>query len=313
MPMNDAGSGLLLNGLDGANPLAFLAALGTLRVVNECETDSPREWRLLWQQNQGCWSPVISGDISLTEEKLIQMIAFGSGAIEKHPAKLFPHDDLTISCEEFYRITHDAQNKAIFTDHRYADFISALGCESLPVSQRDKNIQDTALRTMSGAGHQHFIGSMRKLVEHTEPEHLQSSLFEPWQYLDPKPSLRWDPFDDRRYALCWKEPAGDPIRAMRGANRLAIEALPFFPTLPMGQKLHTTGFSKSRDKGVLFTWPIWKTPLSIDAITSLISLDELQRPQPNRENLSARGIVEIYRSRRITTGKYRNFKPANPV
>ncbi len=313
MPGNDSNSGLFLNGLDGANPLAFLAALGTLRVINEHKTVSPSDWRMLWEQSQGYWSPVISGDIPLTKEELIQIIMSKSGKAENHPVKLFPYDDLKISCGDFYHVAHDAQNKATFTDHQYADFISAFGCESLPVSENDTDIQDTALRTMSGAGHQHFIGFMRELLVNTIPEHLQSSLFEPWQYSDPKPSLRWDPFDDRRYALRWKEPSGDPIRTMRGANRLAIEALPLFPTSPTERKLHTTGFSQSRDKAVLFTWPIWETPLSIDTVRSLISFDELQKPLPNRESLLARGVVEIYRSQRITNGKYRNFTAATPV
>lgn len=311
--MNDTRSGLLLNGLDGANPLAFLAALGTLRVINEHETASPCDWRMLWKQNQSCWSPMISGDIPLSKEELIRMIVSKPRDMEKHPVKLFPHNNLKISCENFYDVALDAQNKAIFTDHQYADFISAFGCESLPVSENNSDIQDTALRTMSGAGHQHFIGFMRELLANTGPEHLQSSLFETWQYSDPMPSLRWDPFDDRRYALRWKEPSSDPIHTMRGANRLAIEALPLFPTLPIERKLHTTGFSQSRNKGVLFTWPIWEIPLSINAVKSLISLDELQKHQPNRENLLARGVVEIYRSQRITNGKYRNFTLATPV
>lgn len=310
---NDSNSGLLLNGLNGANPLAFLAALGTLRVINEHNTVSPSDWRMLWEQNQGYWSPVISGDIPLTKEGLIQIIISKPKKMENHPVKLFPYDDLKISCEDFYHVALDAQHKATLTDHQYADFISAFGCESLPVSEKNTNIQDTALRTMSGSGHQHFIGFMRELVENTKSEHLQSSLFEAWQYSDPKPSLRWDPFDDRRYALRWNEPAGDPIRTMRGANRLAIEALPLFPTSPIERKLHTTGFSQSRNKDVLFTWPIWGIPLSINAVRSLISLNELQEPLPSRESLLARGVIEIYRSQRITNGKYRNFTVATPV
>ena len=312
-PENDTNSGLLLNGLDGANPLAFLAALGTLRVINEHKTVSPCDGRMFWKQNHGYWSPVISVDIPLKKEELIRIIMSQPRKIESHPVRLFPYNDLKISCEEFYHVAYDAQNKATFTDHQYADFISAFGCESLPVSEKDRDIQDTALRTMSGAGHQHFIGFMRELLVNTGPEHLQSSLFEPWQYSDLKPSLRWDPYDDRRYALRWKEPSGDPIRTMRGANRLALEALPLFPTQPIERKLHTTGFSQSRNKDVLFTWPIWEIPLSIDAVRSLISLDELQKPLPNRESLSARGVIEIYRSQRITNGKYRNFTVATPV
>lgn len=313
MAANEPASGLLLNGLDGSNPLAFLAALGTLRVVNERKTASPGDWRMFWKQNQGYWSPVISGDVLLEKEELIQIIMSEPRKMENHPVKLFPYDDLKINCDDFYHVAHDVQNKATLVDRRYADFISAFGCESLPVSERDTNIQDTALRTMSGSGHQHFIGFMRELLVNTKPEHLQSSLFDPWQYSDPKPSLRWDPLDDRRYALRWKEPSGDPIRTMRGANRLAIEALPLFTTSPTERQLHTTGFSQGRDKAILFTWPIWETPSSIDTVRSLISFDELQKPLPNRESLLARGVVEIYRSQRITNGKYRNFTVATPV
>ena len=98
---------------------------------------------------------------------------------------------LTINCEEFRKVAQSASNAAGLTERHDADFIAAFGCDSLPISARDSRIQDTALRTMSGAGHQHFIGSMRELGESTKSDHLRASLFEVWQYSDPKPSLRW--------------------------------------------------------------------------------------------------------------------------
>ena len=100
---------------------------------------------------------------------------------------------------------------------------------------------------------------------------------------------------------------------MRGANRLAVEALPLFPAAPGEGGLQTTGFTQRRGKGVLFTWPIWEVPLHLDTVRSLLSLAELQEPRPDRESLAARGVVEIYRSQRTTRDKYRNFTPALPA
>ena len=308
MTGSESTSGLLLNGLDGSNPLGFLAAIGTLRIATEA--NSSANWRVSWKEQEGQWSPVLLGDKVLTADGLIELLV--PALTEMKDAFRFA-DDLTINCEEFRQVAQSAYNTADSSDRHYADFIAAFGCDILPISAKDSRIRDTALRTMSGAGHQHFIGSMRELVKSTKSDHLHASLFEPWQYSDPKPSLRWDPLDDRRYALRWEEPSGDPMRTMRGANRLAVEALPLFPTAPGERDLHTTGFSQRHGEGVVFTWPIWEVPLNIDTIRSLLSLAESQKPQPDRKSLLARGVVEIYRSQRITRDKYRNFTPAVPV
>ncbi len=308
MTTNGSTSGLLLNGLDGSNPLGFLAAIGALQVVTKA--NSSVNWLMSWKEQGGHWSPVLLGKKVLTQDVLIELLM--PALTEMKDAFLFAKN-LTINCEEFRQVAQSAYNEADITDRHYADFIAAFGCDSLPVSAKDSHIQDTALRTMSGAGHQHFIGSMRELVETTQPDHLRSSLFEVWQYTDLKPSLRWDPTDNRRHALRRKAPSGDPVLTMRGANRLAVEALPLFPTAPRERRLHTTGFSLWRGKDVLFSWPIWQGALSIEVVRSLLSLAELQEHLPDRKRLLALGIVEVYRSQRITVDKHRNFTSAVPV
>ncbi len=308
MTANRSTSGLLLNGLDGGNPLGFLAAIGALRIATEA--NSSANWRMSWEEQGGHWSPILLGEKVLMQDDLIELLI---PALTKMKDAFGFADDLTINCEEFRQVAQSAYNAAYLTDRHYADFIAAFGCDSLPISAKNSRIQDTALRTMSGAGHQHFIGFMRELVGSTKREHLYTSLFEPWQYSDPKPSLRWDPLDDRRYALRWKEPSGDPVRTMRGANRLAVEALPLFPTAPGERRLHTTGFLQRRGEDVLFSWPIWEGALNIEVVRSLLSLAELQKPLPDRKRLLALGVVEVYRSQRITIGKYRNFTSAVPV
>jgi hypothetical protein len=172
---------------------------------------------------------------------------------------------------------------------------------------------------MSGAGHQDFLAVARNIVNSTTPRHLERALFQTWQYDDPveKQTMRWDPIDDIRYALRWRDPSGDPIRkkrgSMLGANRLAIEGLPLLPTIPVRSVLHTTGFSRWDSRVTFWSWPIWQTLLPLDTIRSLLSLSELQLLVPPRRKLVRMGVVEIYRSQRLTVGKFRNFAPAASV
>ena len=310
MTASDSNPGLLLNGLDGGNPLGYLAAIGVLRVTTN--VDSHSNWQVHWEGQKGHWTPVLTGDARITADGLIDLLSPALKEMNGDRSFEFA-EDLAISCEDFREVAQSAFDTTSLTDRRFADFIAAFGCESVPISAKDDRIQDTALRTMSGAGHQHFIGSMRELVKVTSSDHLRTSLFERWEYQDPKPSLRWDPIDDRRYALRWREPSGDPPRTMRGASRLAVEALPLLPTAPVATKLHTTGFTQRKREAVRFTWPIWEVPLSVETVRSLLSLSELQNLEPDRKSLIARGVVEVYRSQRITIGKYRNFTPALPV
>lgn len=310
MPTSELPPGLLLRGIDGSNPLGFLAAVGTLRVAT-CASPSSN-WHLQWQVCDGTWTPTLLGNDPFSEDDLIDLLMPPLKRGTDQPALTFA-ENLNVSCERFRAVTERAQAAATLTDRDEADFVAAFGCESLPISGRDPTIQDTALRTMSGAGHQHFLGSMLELIQTTGPDHLRASLFLPWRYSDDRPNLRWDPVDDRRYALRWNEPSGDPVRTMRGANRLAVEALPLFPTAAGERRLQTTGFSQRRGEGVLFTWPIWNLPLNIDTVRSVLSLPELQEPRPNRDELSAMGIAEVYRSERITRDKYRNFTAATPA
>ena len=306
--MSEDANGIMLYGLDGGNLLGFLAAIGTLRVISK---DDPQgEWRLGWTENGGIWSPVLSSEESLTQGSLIETLTVALEAIRNNPAFEIGKN-LTFNPDEFRVVTENAQATATMCDRRFADFIAAFGSESLV--NREGKIQDTALRTMSGAGHQHFIGYMKDLVEKTEPEHLQGALFESWEYSDDRPSIRWDSVDDRRYALRWENPSNDPIKTVRGANRLAVEALPLLPTAPANGQLSTTGFTQHRGVGVLFSWPIWKDQLRMEVIGSLLSLSELQASRPDRTRLDALGVVEVYRSQRITTGKYRNFTSAVPA
>jgi len=97
---------------------------------------------------------------------------------------------------------------------------------------------------------------------------------------------------------------------MWGANRLAFEALPLIPIMPKQSGAATVGFRGRGSRDTTWTWPVWEDPVDLETASSLLNLDELQKDEPPRQRLDARGVTEIYRSRRITVDKFRAFTPA---
>jgi hypothetical protein len=269
-----------------------------------------------WRQ-EGAWRPVLHVAPAASPAEVVAALDTVLKRMNGHPAwSLGP--DLTVSPGQFREYTLKAAETCCgpARDRTWADFAAAFGCEAT-VTERG-TIQDTALRTMSGAGHQHFIQFMQIIVERTTAAHLEKALFEPWRYDDPveKQTLRWDPTDDVRRALRWRDPSGDPARkrqgGMLGANRLAIEGLPLLPSVPVKGELRTTGFSHSGRGQVTWTWPIWTIPLGVDVVRSLLSLRDLGDPK-RADEFRARGIGAVYRSRRLTEGKFRSFTPGEPL
>ena len=309
-------SEIVLSGIDGGNPLGFLAAVGVLRTaVCTWPTATPR---MGWKRHAGAFRPVLAMDEDIDESVFAARIKATLRSMKDDPA-FDISDDLKIPIEIFRQEANAAMKASTQADRKTVDFLAAFGADILLPTEKKGNIADTAFRTMRGSGHQHFLKMMRQLAEDTEPVHIHKTLFSMWRYDDPvkNHTLRWDPADDTRYALQWREPSGDPRRetagSMWGANRLAIEALPLFPTAPQLRSLETTGFRKDESRRVFFSWPIWEPLLAIDTVRSVLALKELQHPRPDRDRLEAIGIVEVYRCQRITQGKFRNFSPAASV
>ncbi|KZC19007.1 hypothetical protein RHOFW104R3_33505 [Rhodanobacter denitrificans] len=258
-------------------------------------------------------------DMALEEKTLVEHLS--AKLASSVPPEVFAlGDNPSVPLGIFRPYARASAQAALNGDRTCSDFATAFAGE-YPVD-KDGKVPDTALRTMSGAGHQHFLKFMRNFIEQVQPEHLRKTLFDHWRYDDPvqNMTLRWDPSDDNRYALRWSDPSGDPDRkttgSMWGANRLAIEALPLLPTLPTHRQLETVGFHTQGARKTHWTWPIWDVFAGVDTVRSLLDMTDVQRSdragmQP--KELGARGIAEVYRSRRLTTGKFRNFTMGAPI
>jgi hypothetical protein len=305
---------LPLVGLDGANPLGFLAALGALRSLALAWPD--RRVRMAWVQD-GAWRPFLRVDPPASRPEVVRALDERLRRMHDHPAwALGPNPSVPPETFRHYAARAARQGHEPGHDRSWADFAAAFGCESTTTAD-GKLTQDTALRTMSGAGHQNFLEFIGIIVGRTTAEHVEKALFHPWRYDDPveKQSMRWDPSEDVRRAHQWRDPSGDPRRKRRGgmlgANRLAIEGLPLLPTIPVGEELHTTGFT-GRGGSTLWIWPIWTDPLSTDVVRSLLAHPGLVQPS-GRAILKSVGVAEVFQSRRLTIDKFRCFTPGEPT
>ena len=309
-PNADQG-GLLLPGLDGSNPLGFLAALGVLRVLSK---ESPIQMK--WTPSGGTWVPVIrrSDERVLDEETILNVLLKGlCNCIEDHPANLL--NELKESEEKTERrdiFIKQAMDSTI-SNRVLVDWLAALASEVAPAD---------AVNQLQTTRRDYFYGNLKSVLKKTQSEHLRRSIFCNWDYADPldNQSLHLDPSEDRRHAHQWNRPAGDPSRkkqgGMLGANRLAIEAIPLFSSVSNGEKLHTTGFTGNRSTDTYWTWPLWGDYLFIPIVRSLLLLQQLQKneiDQRTTTRLGEMGIVAVFRTQRILVGKTPNFTPARCI
>lgn len=297
--------------LQGSSLLGFLGALGAFRTLATLPETS--DVRMRWVPKGGSYCPALRLPIPAEPDSIVERLHTALSKLADHYV-ITVDKDLKISRADFRKLaTKAAEDFLSHTDPTAAKMVGAFGCDA--VCDDEGMIEDTGFRTMSGAGHQHFLEFMNVLAKEATVEQLREALFGPWRYRDSSPTMRWDAEDDRRYALRWDEPSKDPVRTVRGANLLAIAALPFFQVVPIsGMSVATAGFSGRGSRDTFVTWPIWSACLSLDVTCSLLNHTALQqRNGASLDELKALGVSAAYRSQRITLGKFRNFTPAAPV
>lgn len=190
------------------------------------------------------------------------------------------------------------------------DMLAAFGSDACRRRNGD-TIDPTPFCFASGSGRQNFLDTVRQLIGRVTAARVYDTLFEPWSYRDERLSLRWDPVEDRRYALLDRDPSGDAARTVWMANLLAYRALALFPTAPTGRGLAATGWGEEGDerrKEKSFTWPLWDSPVGLDVVRSLLGVREISDRRPDCDVLGARGIVAVYRAERIEVGSPPNYK-----
>ena len=311
-----------LAGLEPDNLLAFLALLGMLRILDH----SRLEWRARvgWTVDTPPVRPVLVVAVPATEDEILAAVAEGLKDLARR------HDfgqikDLKLSREEATeRLRH------VVAGDRYISDLWAALLSDAAVRDRNKvqEAEPTPLCLLFGQGHMHFMsrlasvpqesvpparGSGRKKITIRETDCLREALFKPWTRPDATFSFRWDPHEDVRYALRATDPTSSKTKetTQHGANRLAAVGLSVLTVVPRMRagtaQLGVAG--GERRGGFAFTWPIWRDPISLATIRSLLGHTGLDKPATR----DALGVVELRRARRISVGKFMNFTRAEPI
>jgi len=305
--------GLVLPGLDGTNPLGFLAALGLFATLDGFKIQS--HVQMGWTECHNTWVPRLRfGDgLHVTQDVILDHLTqVLSKDRVKHPANLYAElQDLDNGLLRlfFIKVIDNSSRKSRFE----VDFLSAIASD---VVAKDAVSQFQTTRR------DYHLGNIDSILTKTTRSHLERAIFSPWDYGDSldNQSLHLDPTEDRRHAYQWNKPSGDPSRkysgGMLGANRLAIEAFKLLTSFPAKSKLRTLGFQGDRTHNTFWSWPIWKPPIFLEMVKTLLGLKELQEEKINRsskERLNQYGVVAVYRTQRILVEKTPNFTPPSRV
>jgi hypothetical protein len=298
---------LTLDGIDGQHLWGFLAAIGSLSLLNEhacTETlDAPR---LAFEEDG---TAVLHSPIAKDQLAAILLASL------RNLRPTLEEDLATIkSPSDFTRSTFETI--ALASKRATLDFLAGLACVV------GDEASESTLCAANGAGHQYLVQSMRDVLRLIEVDHLQLALFETWhkayrvpsdkrkqlQLGDRKPTLRLDPSDERLYALRLSNPTTtDDFSTELGAQALAIPAFALLPIVPC-QKPTTVASTRNRQR-VTFSWPLWNAPATLPNVRTLL-WGGAGRPQVQRE----RGVFAAFSADRVSGAKGKlSFAPSQGV
>ncbi|HEY4363346.1 MAG TPA: hypothetical protein VGN17_20435 [Bryobacteraceae bacterium] len=308
-----------LDGIEPDNLLGFLALLGLLRALEEAEPS----WRPRVRWTGMPLRPHLSLTQNVNRQTLLEAVAHGCQILaESHD---FDRADVVFTMTDARDILKQESRSAQPKKRHRADLFSALMSDGAIKEDKDA-VKVTPYCTIFGQGHQHFLERLvtvpngilpKKLAKKpnanlNSPEKLEQALFHPWNRTDPTQSFRWDPLEDRRYALRFDDPSGDDALTVHGANRLASLALALLTAVPIRQRgkiqLAAVGTGSDESSRLCVWWPVWSRPATLEAIVSMLSASG-GHPEAliDRPGL---GVLRVYRSRRISFGKFMNFTRA---
>lgn len=306
---------IALAGLDGANPLAFMASLGLLRVLDARTASGTPRPTLHWR-DEGRWRPVLGAAWTLDE--VIEQAWQEIQSLRDEPAlalRVEGHEDetdLKPPPARYRAFLRQAADLVAANHTRTSRFAAALATEL--VTDNQGNTKPTAFHFT--AGQQRFLTMVNQLVSSVTREHLREALSGPWRGDSPLPSLSWDSTMARNYALRASDPSKEKRGSVPGAELLAFLGLPLFPIAANARLELVTACVRGGWKDASFTWPLWTPRATVTAIRSLLVEDYGRRASfgEPRER-AARGVVAVFRSNilRSDQGGYGSFTPARPL
>ena len=257
-------SGVHLTGLEGTNPLGFLAALG-VQVAFVSEPEQPR----LWWSDDVVPHAVVDGDFSVDRIACQAMKVF---ARWKESSAVNPRrpDGCPMPKGDELKLTRD-DTRVYLSIAEQCDSAGALATALVAEGSLDRK-GDVAKPSdfYFTAGQQKLLDTVRKVLEETTRDDVLNGLEGPWRYESELPSLGWDVSDDRLYALRANNPSPEKKLTNPGPEALAVLGLSACPVFGRQNRTLTQGCSGSWKNGT-YSWPLWRKPASPYGVKSLLA------------------------------------------
>jgi hypothetical protein len=301
-------SRIQLMGVDGSNPLGFLAALGLLRVVPGAklgfsEDGSFRAFVDGLDKSESDLATLIAADAeAAADESAPWRFMYTKAATEKQGRQEVA--DLKPPPEHFKKFLATSIEGWLKGNDEAAGYAAAYGTD-IAVDGKG-NTKPTALHFT--AAQQTFLGAVEGIRASVTQEWVETSLFK-GHGERPGSNLRWDPGAERNWALMANDPSSDGTRVDAPLEWLAFRGLPLLPSFPCGSRIITTGVV-GRGDDMTFRWPLWSVPASLLTTRSALQLDWTGSARER----AARGVFAICSSAiRRTSQGYGNFGPSSVI
>jgi hypothetical protein len=303
-----------LQGLNGSNPLGFMACVGLLRLLDREVGSAAR----LGFMDDGTFHAWIECKSNVDVAALVARdAAAGAGdqgwrlvytKMEKNGPK--PVADLKAPPEEFSRFLSAGIDEWKVGKTERADYAAAYATDV--ALDGKENTKPTAFHFT--AANQQFLGTVEESRKVVTKEWVNRALHLPGQTAR-GPNLRWDPDAERSRALMGVNPTDDRTVVNAPLEWLAFRGLPSFRCFPVGRRIVTCGVTGRRQDEFQFHWPLWSCAANYATVRSLLPLaaewSEEHDDRRAMEDRRARGVFAVCTSdiRRTAQG-FGNFGPA---
>lgn len=281
---------LELPGIDGANPVGLLAALGALSLATD---GLEGDLRLRWKAEGARWIPCVTAGRELTDQGFVEAIVTAQSARDLDAELGWGSDIMKLTRDDVRRLVASGLEPG---RDRAAEMIAACLSELPPRRPKEDLASYTPFRVIPRVGRARFLATALSLSEaEGSGMAMREALFQQWQYRKAN-NLRWDPAAKvaaRAYTA--EAPTHFGPLGVPGAMLLAVAGLRFFPLMASRRSMLARpraacrGFGHSR--GQVLVWPVWDQPLSESGVRLLLGLPELYEPVPNLAVLRRHGVA----------------------
>ncbi|MDI3258793.1 MAG: hypothetical protein QJR02_03760 [Sinobacteraceae bacterium] len=292
-----------LAGVDGSNPLGFLAALGILRVIRCARlgfSDDGSYQAFVEGRCQDDLVRLVTADaVAAANKSAPWRFTYTKAATKKQGPKEVA--DLKPPPDEFKRFLATSIDAWLNGDDEAAAYAAAYATDV--AVDGNGNTKPTAFHFT--AAQQTFLGAVEEIRASVTQEWVKESLFNGYSERQGS-NLRWEPGSERNWALMEGDPSKDKTRVNAPLEWLAFRGLSLLPSFPRGSRILTSGvFGRGDD--MRFVWPLWFTPASAQTIRSTLQVNWTGLSIKERRACS---VFAICRSTiRRTSQGFGNFSP----